>query len=98
MSETRLVRTEAEIRISADSHMAEPFDLWEKRMPENLRDRAQRYPNLRYGQGLHAREGGRTPEAQRAPLRRDTGPVAPGVLDDERHAEGVVSRRRPLRP
>ena len=43
MSETRLVGTEAEIRISADSHMAEPFDLWEKRMPENLRDRAQRY-------------------------------------------------------
>ena len=71
MSETRLVGTEAEIRISADSHMAEPFDLWEKRMPENLRDRAQRYPNLRYGQGLHAREGGRNPAVRLQDMAAD---------------------------
>ncbi len=34
-----------EQRISADSHMTEPPDLWEKRLPAALRDRAPRFAN-----------------------------------------------------
>ena len=34
-----------EQRISADSHMIEPPDLWEKRLPAALRDRGPRFPN-----------------------------------------------------
>jgi predicted TIM-barrel fold metal-dependent hydrolase len=33
--------------ISADSHMAEPPDLWEKNLPAKLRDRAPRFPDVR---------------------------------------------------
>jgi hypothetical protein len=34
-----------EQRISADSHMIEPPDLWEKRLPADLWDRSPRFPN-----------------------------------------------------
>ena len=34
-----------EPRISADSHMTEPSDLWERRLPPTLRDRAPRISN-----------------------------------------------------
>jgi predicted TIM-barrel fold metal-dependent hydrolase len=37
----------AEQRISADSHMAEPPDLWEKRLPLGLRDRGLHFPNVK---------------------------------------------------
>src|SRR5438093_2435134 len=40
-----LVTIGREQRISADSHMTEPPDLWEKRLPSALRDRAPRFPN-----------------------------------------------------
>ena len=33
-----------EQRISGDSHMTEPPDLWEKRLPPALRERAPRFP------------------------------------------------------
>jgi hypothetical protein len=33
-----------EPRISSDSHMTEPPDLWEQRLPPALRDRAPRFP------------------------------------------------------
>jgi len=37
----------AEQRISADSHMAEPPDLWEKRLPQRLRERALHFPKVK---------------------------------------------------
>jgi predicted TIM-barrel fold metal-dependent hydrolase len=33
--------------ISADSHMAEPPDLWEKNLPAKFRDQAPRFPDIR---------------------------------------------------
>lgn len=71
MSETSPVASDHEIRISADSHMAEPFDLWEKRLPAKLRDRAQRYPSGRYGAGLHLRAGGWDPAARLKDIAAD---------------------------
>lgn len=53
----------AEQRISADSHMAEPLDLWETRLPEKLRDRALRFPDLKlYETNHHLRAGGWDPD------------------------------------
>jgi predicted TIM-barrel fold metal-dependent hydrolase len=49
-----------EQRISADSHMTEPPDLWEKRLPAALRDRAPRFPN-RDNAGGNVRAGGWDP-------------------------------------
>ena len=51
-----------EQRISADSHMAEPPDLWETRLPKDLRDRAMRFPkNVLYETNHHLRAGGWDP-------------------------------------
>jgi predicted TIM-barrel fold metal-dependent hydrolase len=49
-----------EPRISADSHMTEPPDLWEKRMPAALRDRAPRIQNRDTSSGRE-RAGGWDP-------------------------------------
>src|SRR6266567_8330873 len=52
----------AEQRISADSHMAEPPDLWETRLPEKYRDRALHFPNVKlYESFQHFRAGGWDP-------------------------------------
>jgi predicted TIM-barrel fold metal-dependent hydrolase len=50
-----------QIRISADSHVSEPPDLWEKGLPAKYRDRALTFPNVRIGRGNHARPGGWDP-------------------------------------
>src|SRR5213593_4666959 len=55
-----LVTIGREQRISADSHMTEPPDLWEKRLPPALRDRAPRFPN-RGDAGGNVRVGGWDP-------------------------------------
>src|SRR5437899_1625645 len=55
-----LVTIGREQRISADSHMTEPPDLWEKRLPPTLRDRAPRFPN-RGDAGGNVRVGGWDP-------------------------------------
>ena len=57
----------AEQRISADSHMAEPPDLWEKRLPPELRDRAPHFPKVKPLESrAHLRAGGWDPhERQR---------------------------------
>jgi predicted TIM-barrel fold metal-dependent hydrolase len=48
--------------ISADSHMAEPLDLWETRLPQQFKDRALRFPNLKlYETNHHLRAGGWDP-------------------------------------
>src|SRR6266536_174983 len=52
----------AEQRISADSHMAEPPDLWQTRLPQQFRDRAPHFPNVRlYESFQHIRAGGWDP-------------------------------------
>lgn len=50
-----------EVRISSDSHVAEPFDLWETRLPQAFRDRALSFPDLKLGEGHHTRPGGYDP-------------------------------------
>ncbi|MFN0070354.1 MAG: amidohydrolase family protein [Chloroflexota bacterium] len=51
------------IVISADSHMAEPPDLWEKNLPARLRDRALKFPNVKlYESHQHLRAGGWDPQ------------------------------------
>jgi len=55
-----LVTIGREQRISADSHMTEPPDLWVKRLPPALQDRAPRFPN-RNDAGGNVRVGGWDP-------------------------------------
>ena len=51
-----------ETRISADSHMGEPPDLWEKNLPERLRDRALTFPHVKlFEENHHLRAGGWDP-------------------------------------
>ena len=50
-----------EIRISGDSHLSEPPDLWEKNLPTRYRDRAPRFPRIQLGKALHSRQGGWDP-------------------------------------
>jgi predicted TIM-barrel fold metal-dependent hydrolase len=49
-----------DVRISADSHVAEPLDLWETRFPAALRDRAPHFNSL--PTTSHTRAGGWDPE------------------------------------
>jgi predicted TIM-barrel fold metal-dependent hydrolase len=60
VTQDTLVTIGREQRISADSHMTEPPDLWEKRLPPALRDRAPRFPN-RDNSRSHERAGGWDP-------------------------------------
>ena len=53
--------TEKELIISADSHVIEPPDLWEKRLPAALWDRAPRFPEAREGEGIHKHPGAWNP-------------------------------------
>ena len=50
-----------EPRISADSHMTEPPDLWETRLPAALRDRAPRFAHRDDASSGRARVGGWDP-------------------------------------
>ena len=71
MTVTRPTEGGREVRISADSHMTEPPDLWESRMPEKFRDRALRYPpEGRRSRGT-AREGGWDPSARLKDMAAD---------------------------
>ncbi|MEA2640676.1 MAG: hypothetical protein QOF51_2070 [Chloroflexota bacterium] len=51
----------AEIRVSADSHVAEKPDLWERNLPAKYRDRGPRFPRIQLGRGNHAVSGGWDP-------------------------------------
>jgi len=51
----------SEIRISGDSHVSEPPDLWVKRLPAAFSDEALTFPHLKFGRGNFAREGGFDP-------------------------------------
>src|SRR5262245_62151951 len=54
VAEETLVAIGREQRISADSHMTEPADLWDKRLPPALRDRAPRVPHRDAGGNVRA--------------------------------------------
>jgi uncharacterized protein len=60
-----------EQRISADSHMTEPPDLWEKRLPPAWRDRAPRIPNRDTSSGRE-RAGGWDPYERLKDLAYDS--------------------------
>lgn len=60
-----------EVRISADSHMAEPLDLWKTRMPAKFKDRALEWPGQRVGRGQYRREGGWDPVARLKDMAAD---------------------------
>jgi hypothetical protein len=60
VAQDTFVTISREQRISADSHMTEPPDLWEKRLPAALRDRAPRIPSRNSSNG-HERAGGWDP-------------------------------------
>ena len=45
MADAKVVPND-EVRISADSHLTEPLDLWLQRMPERFRDRALQCQSL----------------------------------------------------
>ena len=70
MSDASAIIPNQEIRISADSHMSEPFDLWEKRLPEKYRDRAI-HVRGEYGSGFYARKGGYEPAERLKDMARD---------------------------
>ncbi len=50
--------------ISADSHVMEPHDLWETRLPAALRDAAPRFPAPKVGEGFQGQPGGHDPHAR----------------------------------
>ncbi|MCH7608391.1 MAG: amidohydrolase [Chloroflexi bacterium] len=61
-----------EQRISADSHMAEPPDLFETRLPKELRERALHFPKNRYYEtNHHLRAGGWDPHERLRDLALD---------------------------
>src|SRR5712692_4820889 len=71
MNPSTAVKT-TEMRISADSHMGEPLDLWLKNLPARHRDRALRWPNLReFETNHHLRAGCWDPRARLKDLALD---------------------------
>src|SRR6476469_2296664 len=60
MTNKDVVATEQ--RVSSDSHMAEPPDLWEQGLPLRFRERAPHFPNVKqYESFQHIRAGGWDP-------------------------------------
>ena len=66
-----MVDPTAEVKISADAHVAEPLDLWRERMPARYRDRAFHWPGQRLGKGQYRREGGWDPAARLRDMAAD---------------------------
>ena len=60
-----------EVIISADSHVMEPHDLWEKGLPPSLRDQAPKYPPAKVGEGFQAHPGGTDPNARLKEMATD---------------------------
>ena len=42
-----------ELWISADSHMSEPPDLWQRELPPRLKDRAPEWPHIKIWEEAH---------------------------------------------
>lgn len=60
-----------ELRVSADSHLSELPDLWEKGLPAKYRDRAPTFPRIQLGRGNHLRPGGYDPVARLKDMAAD---------------------------
>ncbi len=58
------IAVSGEQRISADSHMKEPFDVWTERLPAAFRDRDLGLPRRSREIRPNDREGGRDPDAR----------------------------------
>ena len=71
MSDTNTTANSPEIRISGDSHVSEPIDLWETRMPAKFRERAMRFPKVHYGSHNHIRPGGWDPNERLKDMAAD---------------------------
>ena len=67
-----LAANDQEIRISGDSHVSEPPDLWQKEMPLKYRDRALRFPRVEYGVHNHSRAGGWDPKERLKDMAADS--------------------------
>lgn len=65
------VPSDQEVRISGDSHVSEPPDLWQKEMPIKYRDRALRFPRVEYGRHNHSRAGGWDPKERLKDMAAD---------------------------
>ncbi len=62
----------AGLRISADSHMGEPLNLWVENLPAKYRERALRWPNLKeFETNHHLRAGGWDPHERLRDLALD---------------------------
>ncbi|MEA2639477.1 MAG: hypothetical protein QOF51_871 [Chloroflexota bacterium] len=72
MAETRTPKS-PEVRISADSHMAEPLDLWQTRLPERYRAGVMDFSKGHHqiGKGQYAREGGWDPAKRLVDMAAD---------------------------
>ena len=88
MADAKIVPNE-EVRISADSHLAEPLDLWKERMPAKFRDRAFEWPGHQLGRGQYRREGGWIPAARLKDMAAD------GVVADVLYPTRAKSVFRP---
>jgi predicted TIM-barrel fold metal-dependent hydrolase len=60
-----------EILISADSHVMEPHDLWEKRVPESMRGNAPHFEPIPVGQSFQRHPGGQDPNARIKEMETD---------------------------
>jgi predicted TIM-barrel fold metal-dependent hydrolase len=60
-----------EILISADSHVMEPHDLWEKGVPEALRADAPRFKPIPVGESFQKHPGGQDPHARIKEMETD---------------------------
>ncbi|MGH7768637.1 MAG: amidohydrolase family protein, partial [Candidatus Binatia bacterium] len=60
-----------EILISADSHVMEPHDLWEKRVPESMRETAPHFEPIPVGQSFQRHPGGQDPNARIKEMETD---------------------------
>src|ERR1051325_740433 len=60
-----------EILISADSHVMEPHDLWEKGVPEALRADAPRFKPIPVGESFQRHPGGQDPNARIKEMETD---------------------------
>jgi predicted TIM-barrel fold metal-dependent hydrolase len=79
--------------VSADSHVSEPAELWETRLPASMRDRAPNFKKLRHREGrppLHL--GGSEPSAVRArSAERPRGGSNPAERLKDMALDGVVA-------
>ncbi len=60
-----------ELLVSADSHVVEDPQLWKKRLPASLKDRAPVFPELQVGGAFQARPGGHDPRARLSEMLQD---------------------------